>query len=745
MPRAQACEVCQLGITDVNTSWCWVEDFDLPTARETQDYSASGAAGQDPYDYLGEQYDDAPWSISWVVKGDTPAELAANINTLQRLLFHGQKLTWRDGGMDQTMYTWLRTTHPLQIKYHGAFARCTGSGTRQYDWWGTQRDDAAVPVAAGMAYVDVADPGGELPAATMIRSTWDQATTMIAVGVIPNPQTGLNVIHEYTGVADAGARDGYVAELSMTNSLQTIGTPPTLDKEVHRGRWVVLARIKSDAATASNTKYAGISTITGSGMSSSQSVVGVERAGTVTAATGLEVVVLGEFSVPAAFVPNVDTGTGFAAEVNNSNYTSATDLVAFDTGNGYNGFYTTETISDPVRHRGATIKVKENAGIARTLTAYLLAASSNLPTGSHLVTATVSVPANHNGTVRVNWSVDIPAGSYCVAFKLLDGTSASTLQIYVDKAAGNASNVGGTYFAPDAGSPAWMVGRFADAVTTLIQQTSAPSESGSWAAIWQSITLSTPARITALGMNLKTPTHGAVDAIMADSAGTDIRPSGSAARLQRVSGTKAMVVADIKESLGTGAAHPITLATGSYRIEYNSYNSDDRYGYSGSNPYAGGQASTSSSHDVAFQVDGYAQANVDLYVKTHIQYPLGFNASIGVQARCSESSRTAKLDAVCLIPEPCVVVTGSFGAGEGVMIDNLQGLAALRNIYRCNIGGGSGASLIDTAERYGVLLLQPGVTNRVVVCAYTPVGSVPGDGDLVVTTVQRFLSRSRAA
>jgi len=599
MPRAQTCQVCLLGTTDVNTSTCWVEDYDLPAATETDDYQASGAAGQDPYDYMGELYNDAPFSITWVVKGSTPADLAANINALQRLLFHGQKITWRDGGMDQTMYTWLRITHPLQIDYHGKWARCKASGTREYDWWGTQRDDDPVAVTDGMGYIDVADPGGELPAATVIRSTWDQATALIAVGAIPDPQTGLNVVHEYTGTANALARDGAVATLAMTTALQTIGTPPTLDKEVHHGRWVVMARVTSDAATAGNTKYAGISTISGSGMSSSQAVIGPERAGTVISSAGLEVVVLGQFELPAASVAEIDA-TGWSDEAASEQETGY-DTTKVSAGGTWYG----ETIELGLGERFRGFMLYPTAG-AGTMKACLYAVgATDQPVGTPLQSVTFTPSAGADQRVDFDY-VATAAGNYCVMLVPVDASSSLTMR----------ANTAGTY---------------------------AP---------------------------------------------------GTARVVSKYTGW------DYDTDLGsTGSLHVgLTIAV------------------------AG-----------------------DLYFKAYTQSLREYSATIGVQAKCSESSKTAQLDVVCLVPEPCVLVSGAFGAGEGIMVNNLRGSAAHRNVFLCTDTGGAGASVIDSATRYGVLMLKPGVTNRVVVCAYTPTGAVPGDGEVVVTTIQRFLSRSRAA
>ena len=136
---------------------------------------------------------------------------------------------------------------------------------------------------------------------------------------------------------------------------------------------------------------------------------------------------------------------------------------------------------------------------------------------------------------------------------------------------------------------------------------------------------------------------------------------------------------------------------------------------------------------------GACSAGGDLRFRVWEQKSLTLGATIGIQARCTESSKVARLDTVALIPtdEAAITVSSSFSAGQGVVIDNLSDDEADHDVYVCD-STDSGVSVLSSAAPYGgPLLLRPG-SNTLSGMAKTPATAAPGDASLIVTYRPRW-------
>jgi hypothetical protein len=107
----------------------------------------------------------------------------------------------------------------------------------------------------------------------------------------------------------------------------------------------------------------------------------------------------------------------------------------------------------------------------------------------------------------------------------------------------------------------------------------------------------------------------------------------------------------------------------------------------------------------------------DLYFKAYSRVPLGFSAWVEVDAACSESGKVATLRSTTLLPgDFCELVTGTFAAGRGALIDNIPAKVARRRLYLAAAGAG------NVAPASGYTRAQPGPHGL-----YLP----PGDSEVV--------------
>jgi hypothetical protein len=152
---------------------------------------------------------------------------------------------------------------------------------------------------------------GSMPAAFRLALTFDQATTGLDLGFRHRDPDTLTLVQDYDGTADADALGGEYAGATMTAGGIAVGTPDTLDTNVHRGWWLPVARMKQPDATPGDTTYVARSTVSAFLLGTSESVDSEPVAASVQNA--YEYVRLGPVPIPAAPVPDISTESGYEA------------------------------------------------------------------------------------------------------------------------------------------------------------------------------------------------------------------------------------------------------------------------------------------------------------------------------------------------------------------------------------------------------------------------------------------------
>lgn len=582
------------------------------------------------------------------------------------------------------------------------------------------------------AYVDVNDVRGEVPALTRATITFAQAVTAIFVGLRSAPSAAVLallalLVQDYSGTANTSTNGGVAQSASLTTNPATIGSPPTVDVSVFRGLYLVVARVLHSAAAAASTLYNAISSVAASGMSGTASETTDQIAASVTGATNLEVAALGLMAVPAGAVPDADTSAGYAAESTSLNNAAGATLI--DVGTGVFRIQGEPTS----RHKGATWKIKNTSGATQTVRVMLYSAVGGVPTGSPLASVDTAVSNGYDNTLRFSWSVDIQAATYAIVIQPASGVAVAGLQVY--GALGGGVNYGGQKF-----SGSWIGGIYGAESTTILQNAyNTTSE----------ITSDFNQTTGEVGITSESQTFVAAGKIKSVSVWAGVVGSTIAAawRLQKAgttiaSGTVAGNSAIAKRTITLDS---IDYAGQTLTIEVFSPNSEafphtDVHRNSTS-VYAGGACSLGG--DLRFEVTEQVKQNVDFYLLTFVELPLGFTATVGVQAECSEATKTASLDNVALIPvdEGAVVVkyTAATTAGDGIMIDNLPARRGSRNVYAASASGGRGLSLVGKSTLYGALMLKPR-SNRIVIAAYTPANAAPTTATVTVKYRPRYLN-----
>jgi hypothetical protein len=150
---------------------------------------------------------------------------------------------------------------------------------------------------------------GSMPAAFRLALTFDQATTGLDLGFKHRDPDTLTLVQDYDGTGDAAALGGEYAGATMTAGGIAVGTPDTLDTNVHRGWWLPVARMKQPDATPGDTTYVARSTVSAFLLGTSESVDSEPVAASVQNA--YEYVRLGPVPIPAAPVPDDISPSGW--------------------------------------------------------------------------------------------------------------------------------------------------------------------------------------------------------------------------------------------------------------------------------------------------------------------------------------------------------------------------------------------------------------------------------------------------
>lgn len=157
-------------------------------------------------------------------------------------------------------------------------------------------------------------------------------------------------------------------------------------------------------------------------------------------------------------------------------------------------------------------------------------------------------------------------------------------------------------------------------------------------------------------------------------------------------------------------------------------------------PYAGGDGFYRVSPSGYATGDG-TDTTIDWYFKVHTQQLITFGTTVDIQAKCTESSKTATLGHLTLLPldEGAAVAVGTFGASEGVLFDASSYDRQRHATY--HVDATNQGVALDT-EWYGARFgLKPGVSNRLIVEAGT--NNSTGNVTLTGTYIERFIHRMR--
>lgn len=574
------------------------------------------------------------------------------------------------------------------------------------------------------AYVDVNDVRGEVPALTRVTATFAQAVTAIFIGMRSAPSAAVLaalalLVQDYSGTANANTNGGVAQSANLTTTPATIGSPPTVDVSVFRGLYLVVARLLHTAAAAASTLYNAVSSVSASNMIGTASEPTDQVPATVTGAN-FEASALGLVAIPAGAVPD-DDESGYADESTSLNNAAGATLIDVET-----GVFRVQT-EPTCRHTGALWKIKNTSGSTQTVRALLYRASGGVPVGSILASDDVDVADGHDATVRFSWAADIVSDSYATVVQPASGVAVAGLKVY--GATGGGTNYGGQKL-----SGSWVSGSYGAETVTILQDTYNTTSSGTYNATQTFVASGVVQKVSAwFG------TSGAGSGwLRLFPPGANTANQYEAVATQFISGASPVAKQTLDVAEDASSQVDYSGQTLTIKIE-------ESVGFlaqrNTANVYANGACSAGG--DLRFEVTERLKQNVNFYVQTFVELPLGFTASVGVQAECSESTKTASLDNVALIPidEGAVVVkyTAATTAGDGIMIDNLPARRGSRNVYAASAAGGRGLSLIGKSTLYGAVMLKPR-SNRIVIAAYTPSNAAPTTATVTIKYRPRYLN-----
>jgi hypothetical protein len=293
----------------------YVARFSYSAPKETAAFKTHLAAKKRKETFDGVIYENTTHALTIYFQETTAAALATSVTEALNAIIPGQTWYFRAKGAT-TGYTAtiidVEHSETYKAKADGnTWTAIDFSITTLPGWQDTER-------AVTLSTAPTTLPGiitasgvlGSMPAPFRASLTFDQATTMQAIGIRHGLATG--AVQDYQGVADTDALTGQSAQGTMDADGTALGTPATLDANVLRGWWLPVARVKQPDATPGDTTYKAVSTVSGSGTGTSQSYT----TGTVPATkAGLfEKLVLPPVPIPAGAVPDVTTGSGWTAE-----------------------------------------------------------------------------------------------------------------------------------------------------------------------------------------------------------------------------------------------------------------------------------------------------------------------------------------------------------------------------------------------------------------------------------------------
>lgn len=247
--------------------------------------------------------------------------------------------------------------------------------------------------------------------------------------------------------SDANAYGGYKKALAASGTLASIGTAPFVDTDANSGRHLLIARLDSNATTASSVTVRGTSTVTGNAIAASTTVNEQAIACTSQNLIGYE---LGTVTLPAGQVSSIGVSSaGYGPEGVDTQNTTAASLTSIASWQ----FITQSFAHSGARHMGISLKVKNTATYAINVTVSLfLADVSHNKRGSAIVTSVRSVAAGYDGLVRFEWDIPLSGGVYCIFTEANDAylrwyySTASSYATYKMGVSGTPSDTDDLYF-----------------------------------------------------------------------------------------------------------------------------------------------------------------------------------------------------------------------------------------------------------------------------------------------------------
>ena len=293
----------------------YVARFSYSAPKETAAFKTHLAAKKRKETFDGVIYENTTHALTIYFQETTAAALATSVTEALNAIIPGQTWYFRAKGAT-TGYTAtiidVEHSETYKAKADGnTWTAIDFSITTLPGWRDTERAVTLSTAPTKLPGIITASGVlGSMPAPFRASLTFDQATTMQAIGIRHGLATG--AVQDYQGVADTDALTGESAQGTMDADGTALGTPATLDANVLRGWWLPIARVEQPDATPGDTTYKAVSTVTGSGTGTSQAYT--TDAVPATTAGLFEKLVLPPVPIPAGAVPDVTTGSGWTAE-----------------------------------------------------------------------------------------------------------------------------------------------------------------------------------------------------------------------------------------------------------------------------------------------------------------------------------------------------------------------------------------------------------------------------------------------
>lgn len=291
-----------------------VRSFDYEFPKETEAYRAHLASRKRKETFNGPIYNDTTHHLG--LDFSDASAVAGDVNNALNTIIPGATWTFADAGATTALSALVLDVEASEVYFSyqedGRTWACIDFVIRTTPGWSAP--ETVTPLSASSVIL----PGvitalavlGSMPASFRAFLTFDQATTMQALGFRHALATG--VTQDYQGTADTDALSGQSAQGTMDADGFALGTPATLDSNTLRGWWLPIVRVEQPDATPGDTTYFATSTVTGSGLAGTQGYVTESVPATVQ--NLFQKRVLPPLPIPAGAIPDITTGSGWGGE-----------------------------------------------------------------------------------------------------------------------------------------------------------------------------------------------------------------------------------------------------------------------------------------------------------------------------------------------------------------------------------------------------------------------------------------------